>query len=217
MSTAAIELPLFPLNVVLFPGTVLPLHIFELRYRQMIIDCQEEDKPFGIVLAKSESEHMQEEPYAVGTIAEIHNLNKLEDGRYNLIALGTKRFRIISQHHEKPYLSGLVELFEDISEPEEELVEQMTQARNLFGNYLELLLESADEKDVEANLPGIPEDLSHFIAYFLEVSYEQKQYYLELTSTLLRLQEEIAILRREVPFMRQILAGKLSDEHVMLN
>ncbi|MBV9229099.1 MAG: LON peptidase substrate-binding domain-containing protein [Chloroflexi bacterium] len=217
MSTAAIELPLFPLNVVLFPGTVLPLHIFELRYRQMIIDCQSEDKPFGIVLTKSESEHMQEEPYTVGTMAEIHNLNKLEDGRYNLIALGTKRFRIVSQHREKPYLSGLVEPFEDIAEPEEELIAQMMQARNLFGNYLELLLESTDEKDVEANLPSVPEDLSHFIAYFLEVPYEQKQRYLELTSTQQRLQEEIAILRREVPFMRQILAGKMPDERVMLN
>jgi Lon protease-like protein len=217
MSTAAIELPLFPLNVVLFPGTVLPLHIFESRYRQMIIDCQVEDKPFGIVLAKSESEPMQEEPYAVGTIAEIHNLNKLEDGRYNLIALGTKRFRIVSQHREKPYLSGLVEPFEDIAEPEEELIKQMMQARNLFWNYLELLLESTDEKDVEAHLPSVPEDLSHFIAYFLEVSYEQKQHYLELTSTQQRLQEEIAILRREVPFMRQILAGKLPDERIMLN
>src|SRR6266700_7639542 len=81
MSTGTIELALFPLNVVLFPGTVLPLHIFEPRYRQMINDCQQEEQPFGIVLARQDSVHLQEEPYSVGTMAEIRDLNRLEDGR----------------------------------------------------------------------------------------------------------------------------------------
>lgn len=217
MSASALELPLFPLNVVLFPGTVRPLHIFEPRYRQMIEDCQREDKPFGLVLARAESEHLFEEPYAIGTIAEIHNLVKLDDGRYNLMAIGTKRFRILSQHRERPYLSGLVQPFEDIAEPEEELVHHAKRARALFGSYLNLLLESAQEQSFDANLPEAPEELSHFIAYFLEIDDEQKQEYLELESTVQRLQEEIAVLRREVPFMRQMLLKKVPDEQVMLN
>src|SRR5579859_50361 len=217
MSAAAVELPLFPLNVVLFPGTVLPLHIFELRYRHMIVDCQQANRPFGIVLARPESEEMHEIPYPIGTMAEIHDLKRMEDGRYNLIALGTRRFRILSQHHEKPYLSGLVEPFDDAAEPEAELWVYMKQARSLFGRYLDLLLEPSDEQSVEPNLPNSPEELSHFIAYFLEVPYEQKQRYLELTSTVQRLRAEIAILRREVPFMRRILANKLSDERIILN
>jgi Lon protease-like protein len=217
MSAAAIELPLFPLNLVLFPGTVSPLHIFELRYRQMIMDCQRDEKPFGIVLARPESEHLNEKPYPVGTMVEIRNLDRLEDGRYTLMAVGTKRFRIVSEHRDRPYLSGLVELYEDASEPERELMPAMQQARDLFGEYLGMLLEASDDKDVEANLPDEAEDLSHFIAYFLDIQEERKQQFLELTSTRQRLQEEITILRREVPFMRQILSKGLPDDLTRLN
>jgi hypothetical protein len=66
-------------------------------------------------------------------------------------------------------------------------------------------------------LPESPEDLSYFIAYFLEIHDEQKQHFLELTSTLQRLREEISILRREVPLMRQILAKPPDDDHSRLN
>ncbi len=107
MSASAIELPLFPLNVVLFPGVVLPLHIFEPRYRQMIADCQVDQRPFGIVLAQPGSEPLQEIPYSVGTMVEIRDLHSMEDGRYVLMAMGIKRFRILSHHRQKPYLSGL--------------------------------------------------------------------------------------------------------------
>jgi Lon protease-like protein len=217
MSAAAIELPLFPLNLVLFPGTVSPLHIFETRYRQMIMDCERDNKPFGIVLARPESEHLNEKPYPVGTMAEMRNLDRLEDGRYTLMAVGTKRFRIVSEHHNRPYLSGLVEPYEDVAEPARELTPAVQQARTLFGDYLGMLLEASDEKDVDANLPDEPEDLSHFIAYFLDIQEERKQQFLELTSTCQRLLEEVAILRREVPFMRQILSHKLPDDLTRLN
>ncbi len=106
MSAPVIEIPLFPLNVVLFPGMVLPLHIFEPRYRQMITDCFQEDKPFGVVLAQPGSIPLQEVPYTIGTMAEIRDLDRLEDGRFTLMALGTQRFRILSQHRKKSYLSG---------------------------------------------------------------------------------------------------------------
>jgi Lon protease-like protein len=218
MSATAIELPLFPLNVVLFPGTVSPLHVFEMRYRQMILDCQREERPFGIVLARPESKHLNEKPYPVGTMVDISNLTRLDDGRYTFMAVGIKRFRIVSEHRERPYLSGLVEPFEDIAEPENELLTLTQQAYSLFGAYLAMLLEASDgDSDVDASLPDVPEDLSHFIAYFLDIQEEQKQHFLELTSTRQRLQEEIAILRREVPFMRQILARNVPDDLTRLN
>jgi len=209
MSTGAIELPLFPLNVVLFPGMVLPLHIFEPRYRQMITECRKEDKPFGIVLTRPESKFMREETYAVGTTAEIRELDELEDGRFILMAIGLQRFRILSRHHKKPYLSGLVEPYEDIPESPRRLASSAKQAQLLFETYLAMLLEAAG-KDTEVNLPTLPEELSYFIAYLLGAEDEQKQRLLELTSTQQRLQEEIMFLRREVPFMRQMLIG---DSH----
>ncbi|GLV57000.1 ATP-dependent protease [Dictyobacter sp. S3.2.2.5] len=217
MSATATELPLFPLNVVLFPGTVLPLHIFEPRYREMVVDCQQENKPFGVVLVKAGSKFMQEEPYEIGTLAEIHNLRPLEDGCYDLMAVGIQRFRILSQSREKSYLSGLVEIYEDDPEPEETLTPMIQQARGLFETYLSMLLDAPEENDLHANLPEVAEDLSHFIAYFLEIEDSKKQHYLELTSTHQRLAEEIAVLRREVPFMRQLLFKRPDDDLTMLN
>ncbi len=217
MSTTAIELPLFPFNVVLFPGTVRPLHIFESRYRQMIKDCLYQGTSFGVVLVREDSEYLSEEPYSVGTMAEIHNLSRLENGSYNLLAIGTQRFRILSQHRHKPYLSGLVEPFDDRPEPINHLSMHVEQARRLFISYLSMLLEMPGDKDVETNLPETPEELSHFIAYFLDIEDEQKQHYLELTSTRQRLQDEITFLRREVPFMRHMLFKEPSKERILLN
>ncbi|HAE82601.1 MAG TPA: ATP-dependent protease [Ktedonobacter sp.] len=219
MTARAIELPLFPLNVVLFPGVVLPLHIFEPRYRQMIADCEEQKTPFGVVLARPESQPLAEEPYLVGTMAEIRELDRLEDGRIILMAVGVQRFRILSQHREKPYLSALVELYEDVFEPMDDLDAEFKQAYNLFGTYIDLLLKAANEqeRDMRNHLPNRAEELSHFIAYFLDLPNEQKQYFLELTSTMERLQEEITILRREVPLMRQMLMGSQNAERNMLN
>jgi Lon protease-like protein len=201
----AIELPLFPLNVVLFPGEELPLHIFEPRYRLMINECYKGGKPFGVVLMRPESEYLREEPYSVGTMAEIEALDRLEDGRMNLIARGLQRFRIFSQHREKAYLSGLVEVFEDVAESEQILVPYANHARELFNSYLQILLEVIGKQDIQFNLPTAPEELSHFIANFLDVENERKQEFLELTSTAQRLEGEIDTLRREVPVMRQML------------
>ena len=218
MSATAIELPLFPLNVVLFPGMVLPLHIFEPRYRQMITECYEENKPFGVVLAQPSSVHMNEVPYPVGTMAEIRDLTRLEDGRFTLMAMGTQRFHILSQHHEKPYLSGVVELYEDDEEPIKDVEYHARQAYELFNSYVELLLEAANQQDLQTTLPEMGEDLSYFIAYFLDIQDEEKQRFLEMTSTCQRLQEEVVILRREVPFLRQMLLKKsVDDDRSMLN
>jgi Lon protease-like protein len=244
MSTSAIELPLFPLNVVLFPGMVLPLHIFELRYRQMITECRKEDKPFGVVLTRPEGRNvgtgvgqsgegelasvlppsLREDTYAVGTTAEIRELDELEDGRFILMAIGVQRFRILSRHGEtkkRPYLSGLVEPYEDIPESPQKLASSAKQAQALFERYLGMLLEAAGKETMEVNLPTLPEELSYFIAYLLGAEDEQKQQLLELTSTLRRLHEEITFLRREVPFMRQMLIGDIHfadhPERSMLN
>ncbi|HET8913889.1 MAG TPA: LON peptidase substrate-binding domain-containing protein [Ktedonobacteraceae bacterium] len=206
MSATQLELPLFPLNVVLFPGMVLPLHIFEPRYLQMIQECQEEKKPFGVVLAQPNSTHLDEKPYPVGTVAEIYELDQLEDGHYNLIAIGGERFRILDQHNEKPYLSGIVETFEDEPEVNADVLPFAKEAYDLFSAYLEMLLEVSHKKDVKANLPTKAEEISHFIAYLLDTNDELKQHFLELRSTKQRLQEELVILRKEVPFLRQILS-----------
>lgn len=201
-----IELPLFPLSVVLFPGMEQPLHIFEPRYRLMVNECYEQGHPFGIVLARPESEHLHEEPYSVGTIAEIETIAHLDDGHMNLIARGGQRFRILSQHREKPYLSGIVETYSDVTEAQQALRPVTTQARNLFRSYLEMLLTLVGQSELDVVLPEESEELSHFIAHLINIQDELKQHMLELTSTRQRLEEEIVILRRELPFMREVRA-----------
>ena len=202
----AIELPLFPLNVVLFPGADLPLHIFETRYRVMIKECYELEKPFGVVLARPHSQQLHEEPYPVGTMADILALSRMDDGRMNLIARGGQRFRILEQHREKPYLTGIVEVYHDLPEPEQMLREEADKAQDLFNTYLEILLEVVGKPETQFNLPDDPEELSHFIAYFLDIEDEEKQQLLEMTLTTQRLESIIETLRREVPFVRQMLS-----------
>jgi Lon protease-like protein len=201
-----IELPLFPLNVVLFPGAELPLHIFEPRYLRMINECHQQKQPFGVVLVRPESEPLREEPFSVGTMAMIEALDRMEDGRMNLIARGSQRFRILSQHREKPYLSGIVEIYNDVDEEQAPLNRLAERARQLFQKYLEALLAVIGRADLDFILPDEAEDLSHFIVHLMDIQDQEKQQMLELTSTTLRLEKEILILRREVPFMHEILA-----------
>ena len=124
----------------------------------------------------------------------------------NLIKVGNDLFRILELHRQKPYISGLVEVFEDRAEQRQTQIGHANQASELFNAYLQALIEVIGKEAIEFALPTIPEELSHFIAYFLDVSNERKQQLLELTSTTQRLEEEIDILRHEVPFMRQMLS-----------
>ena len=101
-------LPLFPLQVVLFPKTALPLHIFEERYKQMIADIQRGHTEFGVVLA---GEKGIVNTGCTATVEKV--LKKYPDGRMDLITLGRRRFEIILLNDEKPYLRGAVEYFDD--------------------------------------------------------------------------------------------------------
>ncbi len=116
LSSSSFLLPLFPLNLVLFPREPLPLHIFEPRYKLMIRDCLAEEKPFGIVLFEGE------EIKTVGTTAMVSQLlHSYDDGRMDIMSVGQKRFRILGFNTEKSYLQARVEYFDDtpsVQEPE---------------------------------------------------------------------------------------------------
>ena len=139
-------------------------------------------------------------------------------GVLHLWRWGRNDFAFLASIARSHTFQDLVERYEDLEEPAEEVNHYAKQAYALFYNYLELLLEATDQQELQAALPELPEDLSYFIAYFLDIADEQKQQFLEMISTQLRLQEEITILRREVPFVRQMLLKKTEDDdHSMLN
>ncbi len=123
-------LPMFPLPVVLFPEELLPLHIFEERYKQMIGECLDGSLPFGVVLAE-ESGFRQ-----IGCSARIVEVvQKFSDGRMNIVIQGEDRFLILQTHQEKPYLTADVEFFEDAREeaPSGDLVDEVVQAFQAVG------------------------------------------------------------------------------------
>ncbi|MEM7800244.1 MAG: LON peptidase substrate-binding domain-containing protein, partial [Chloroflexota bacterium] len=130
------DLPLFPLNTVLFPGMPLALHIFEERYKLMINTCVSEGKPFGVVLIKNGREAGgSAEPYSIGCKASISQLQPLRDGRMNLVANGEDRFKIHTISNEKPYLVGKVEdlPFDDSLEKEDKI--NAWYLRKIIKNY----------------------------------------------------------------------------------
>lgn len=141
------NLPLFPLHTVLCPGVALPLHIFEERYKAMVEACLAEESPFGVILIR-EGREVGEGELAVaevGTVAEIREATRYPDGRFDLVTLGTQRFRLESVHlGPARFLVGEVE-------PMGEVVGAADRARRLadrvsrrFIRYLELL-QLADE------------------------------------------------------------------------
>ena len=132
-------LPLFPLPLILFPGTLMPLHIFEERYRRMVADLQEGDGEFGI-LWHDPDEHgpFMNERGRVGTVARIRRHQPLPDGRSLILVRGVERFSIVQEvQGETPYYQARVKPYEDLpaSNPEA-LQERRTRALELFRTVL---------------------------------------------------------------------------------
>jgi Lon protease-like protein len=177
------ELPLFPLQTVLFPGQTLPLHIFEPRYRQMIADCLQADRTFGVVLIRDGVEVGEPAiPYDIGTTAVIEDIEPLDDGRMNIVTVGHERFLIQDYDAEsKPYLVGQVSFWpwndEGLEAPE---LSQAVQKR--LGRYVDLFAQ-VTESDIELDLsPQHPATLAVLAAVILQIPPEQKQAMLEIPS-----------------------------------
>src|SRR6202012_4520 len=117
-------LPLFPLGAVLYPGMLLPLHIFEDRYRQLIQDLLDGPEPqrFGVIAIRKGRETGIEgvqSLYAVGCTAVLRRVERYEDGRFDIVTVGTQRFRLSRLDESRPYLQGEVELLaEEVPDPE---------------------------------------------------------------------------------------------------
>ena len=193
------ELPLFPLNVVLFPGMTLPLHIFEPRYRLMVNRCLETDKTFGVTLiAEGEEGGPDTTPSLVGTSAEILESTPFPDGRMNLQTVGRRRFRVLSVREEDDYVIGLVEWLDDI-ETERAVPAYTIKVRALLERYLKLLTLNAKVTGLDiasVEIPRDPHNLSMTVAALLSLTNEEKQELLEMTSLAARLSYEHSLLRR---------------------
>ena len=192
------ELPLFPLNVVLFPGMPLPLHIFEPRYRLMIERCLDADSTFGVaqIIEGQEGENGTL-PSSIGCAAEIIEVAPFADGRLNVQTLGTRRFEIIALREQDDYLVGTCQWLEDEA-GEDGLVRASLRVRGLLSRYFDsLALSTSLPAELgELDVPQDPYALSMFIAAIMALPNNQKQTLLEMTSTNSRLEIEEFLLER---------------------
>lgn len=207
---AAHWLPLFPLNTVLFPHMPLPLHVFEDRYRTMIRDCLEAGHSFGVVGIREGLETGPALPYDIGTLAKIVRIDRMEDGRMNLLVSGASRFRILETATDRPYLRGRIDVLAEAGDEVAGIGELTDAAATAFRDYSNLLRELVNEKPEPFEPPMEPELLSYLIAGTLTLQLPQKQALLEYPQTDERLRAELALLRREISLLRQMLRQKQS-------
>ena len=176
------EIPLFPLNTVLFPGWPMPLHIFEPRYLEMVRYCTEEASPFGVLLIKQGRAEQDTAviPHTVGCMVSITQTEKLEDGRLLIMTIAQERFRVLSLIRRKPYLVGDIEKMAYLPEKSAPLQTAVNDLHPLVLSYLTTLTSLANNMDFDpTQIPTEPEALGHMAASLLQVSLETKQSLLE--------------------------------------
>lgn len=176
-------LPLFPLRLVLFPGQVLPLHIFEPRYRTMINLCIERELPFGVVLMRDDPVDWRryqndiDLPHAVGVTAHIRGIERLADGRMNIVTLGLHRFRVRQWRFDQPFLQGDVEA---LPMPGAVARDEVTLLQQQLASYVQLLSQIV-EADIDLNdMPNDALALAYLVGSVLQLPWEDKQRLLEL-------------------------------------
>ncbi len=202
------DLPLFPLDTVLFPGMILPLHIFEERYKVMINECLLEQQPFGVVLIRPDQERF----YDVGTTAVIAGVSYLAEGRMNIVTIGSERFRLLAVRDEQPYLMGRVELWPLADDDRERTQRLVNPLRALFRQYIVLLAQAQGHRIEVEEVPSDPQTLALLVAIALQLPMPQKQYLLGQATVAHLLRAERAIMRREQLILNYIIQTQRDQE-----
>ena len=218
------HLPVFPLSSVLFPGLVLPLHIFEERYRvlvrELVASTSDEPHEFGVVTLRRGVELQatidgDAEPaaptapvtvqqlYDVGCTAELRQVTELPDGRFDIVTVGRRRFRLLDvEASGTPYLTADVEWMpDDATDQTAELLAPRVLAA--FRTYLELLRPDAEVLD------QVPDDatvLSHLVAATAQLTTDERQSLLAVPDTASRLRAELRLLTREAGLLARVRA-----------
>ena len=203
-------LPIFPLpNLVFFPNTRLPLHVFEPRYRQMITDALEADKRFGIVLLRPgwETDYFGAPAvHACGTIGTIEQAVPLEDGRFNILVRGDVRFRIVGEVSRVPYRTARVLAQPEFQRKPDEAHTQREWLAELARQYLKYLPDQMAVPEIET--VGL-DALTNALIMSLNLEVEEKQKLLEIDDLIARaeligseLQSRVESLRFLAPYRR---------------
>lgn len=192
----SVLLSLFPLDLVLLPGVPLPLHIFEPRYKEMINECLDQNRHFGIVRSKDES------LATIGCTAEIINvLKKYPDGRMNILAEGKRRFEVFEINQERPFLRAEVFYLEDDDQPAAPAA--LETALQLHGEIMQVAgaqPETIHKEDVS--------QLAYRLAGSLPFDPDFQQALLEMNSESERVQAIIAFFEKLLPVLQRNARAK---------
>lgn len=211
------EIPLFPLDTVLFPGMPLSLQIFEDRYKVMLKRVMQTNQTFGVNLIRAGSEALGPlpEPYLVGCTARVISVDPLEDGRFNLTVVGDERYRIVKVNDTQAYLTGFVESLPLENPLTLEIVKGSHILRKRVINYLAILSQharEAEQSDTDLNidlneleLPDDPLMLIYLSSALLQVPPGEKQALLEAESAALLLERVQRLYRRELAMLPGML------------
>ena len=215
-------IPLFPLSTVLFPGMMLPLHIFEERYKAMIKECLAESQPFGVVLAKvmpvptgNMVPLYVDDLHRVGTTARITAVEHLKDGRMNLITVGQDRF-IIKQVESSPenFLLGRVDPFPMENDDTQKVDNLVLKLRPVVRRYINHLGDASGEDLSEADLPADPIALAYLAGAAVQGPLLDKQKLLSATSLTGLISDMVSLLDREDKILAYMLKAYQAHQQV---
>ncbi len=194
------EIPLFPLNTVLFPYAEIVVHVFEDRYREMMRHCLKFDTGFGICLIRSGDEVGDvPDPYMVGTYARIVSAQTYDDGRIDVKVRGERRFRIRRLDDSRPYLVGYVEPVVEAEVEDSPRSDALAlKTRECLQEYIESSFKRLDYHVAKVQLPQDATALSFLAATFLNMENIRKQHLLETTDTVDRIAELLPVLEEHM-------------------
>jgi len=209
-------LPLFPLGAVLYPGMLLPLHIFEERYRQLVSDLLDGTEPrrFGVIAIRKGREtgiDAVHSLYEIGCTATLRRVDQHEDGRFDIVTLGTQRFRLLRLDQTRPYLQGEVEMLAEDPVDAATAGPAVRVIQAAFREYLDALTEWGGATVRLKELPDEPELLSFIVAAAVVIDLPERQAMLAEPDTLRRLAMQRALLSRETAMLRTTTSRPAPD------
>ncbi len=204
-------LPLFPLNVVAFPGMSVPLHIFEERYRALVRHLlalpEPADRVFGIVTIREGYEvgsHEARSMYRTGCLMQLTEAEPYDDGRFDVVAVGRGRVRVLATETGGPFLRGEVRHLDEAEEPSPDTAREAARALALFGDYRTAVSALRGDDVMTGPLPRDPEMLSYVLAATCSLTLPERQQLLESPSTVERLGLLRRLMRRELHAMAAV-------------
>jgi Lon protease-like protein len=202
-------LPLFPLGTVLYPGLLLPLHIFEERYRQLVRDLLNAPEPrsFGVVAIRKGRETGVDgisALYEIGCTATLREVTAHDDGRFELTTVGTQRFRLAELDYSEPYLQGEVDLLTEQTGDQPAALLAAQSVQRAFRGYLDVLSARGVAKVSVPELPEEPVLLSYLVAASMIIDLNDRQALLAEPDAAGRLAAERAMLARETSMLRSL-------------